>query len=56
MLQLHKDVETARTPRDKELIKRQIDATDKQIDNIVYELYGLADEEIKIIEKDLKGD
>ncbi|MEN6552700.1 MAG: N-6 DNA methylase [Methanobacterium sp.] len=50
MLQLHKDSELARTPGDKELIQRQIDATDKQIDALVYELYGLTDDEIKIIE------
>ncbi|KAF5046859.1 Type IIS restriction enzyme Eco57I [anaerobic digester metagenome] len=49
MLQLHKDSESARTPQDKELIKRQIDATDKQIDMLVYELYGLTEDEINII-------
>lgn len=26
-------------------------ATDRQIDDLVYELYGLADEEIKIVEE-----
>lgn len=31
--------------------KIQISATDKQIDNLVYELYGLTDEEIKIVEE-----
>jgi len=30
--------------------KRQIDATDKQIDKLVYDLYGLTDEEVKIVE------
>ena len=29
----------------------QINATDKEIDKMVYELYGLTEEEIKIIEK-----
>ena len=43
--------EIARTPQSKELIKRQIEATDKQIDALVYELYGLTDEEIKIVEE-----
>ncbi|MFA0834566.1 MAG: Eco57I restriction-modification methylase domain-containing protein [Methanobacterium formicicum] len=51
MLQLHKDSERARTPQDKELIQRQIDATDKQIDTLVYELYGLTEDEIRIIEE-----
>jgi hypothetical protein len=30
--------------------ERQIAATDKQIDTLVYELYGLAEEQIKIVE------
>jgi len=29
---------------DKELYQRQIEATDRQIDGLVYELYGLAEE------------
>ena len=36
----------------KELYQRQIEATDRQIDALVYELYGLTEEEIKIIEGD----
>ena len=32
-------------------IKNEIDATDKAIDGMVYELYGLTDEEIKIVER-----
>jgi len=28
-----------------------IDATDRQIDQLVYELYALTDEEIKIVEE-----
>jgi hypothetical protein len=35
------------TPADRDIYKRQIDATDREIDNLVYELYGLTDEEIK---------
>ena len=31
-------------------IQRQIDATDKQIDQLVCESYSLAEEEIKIVE------
>ena len=40
----------AQTPTDKTAIQRQIEITDRQIDNLVYELYGLTDEEIKIVE------
>ena len=31
-------------------LKNEIDATDKAIDKMVYELYGLSDEEIEIVE------
>ena len=34
----------------KTLVQRQIDATDRQIDQLVYELYGLTEEEIAIVE------
>jgi hypothetical protein len=32
-------------------LKAKIDSTDKEIDRMVYELYGLTEEEIKIIEQ-----
>ena len=38
-------------PDEKTMIQRQIDATDAQIDRLVYELYGLTDEEIAIVEE-----
>ncbi len=34
----------------KDQIQREIDKTDKEIDNIVYKLYNITDEERKIIE------
>ena len=40
----------ARTPQDKSTIQRQIEANDKQIDQMVFELYGLTDQEIAIVE------
>jgi len=51
MLKLHKDLQAAKTDHEKSLIQRQIDATDKQIDELVYELYGLSEEEIHIVEE-----
>jgi hypothetical protein len=36
--------------RDKELYERQIQVVDKQIDKLVYDLYGLTDEEVKLVE------
>ncbi len=50
MLDLHKKLDAAKLPGDKTQIQRQIDATDRQIDNLVYELYGLTEDEIKIVE------
>ena len=33
------------------MIGHQISATDKPLDNLVYELYGLTDEEIQVVEE-----
>ena len=41
---------TARTPQEQTALDRQITATDTQIDRLVYDLYGLTPEEIKIVE------
>ncbi len=51
MLSLHKQLAAAKTGHDKTVIQRQIDATDRQIDRLVYELYDLTDEEIGIVEE-----
>lgn len=51
MLALPKQLAAAKTPQDTTMLQRQIDATDKQIDQLVYALYGLTDEEIALIEK-----
>jgi hypothetical protein len=50
MLSLHKQIHEARTPHEQTGLQRQIEATDGQIDALVYELYGLTEEEIKIVE------
>lgn len=50
MLALHKQQTKPAAPQEKERIQRQIEATDRAIDKLVYELYGLNAEEIKIIE------
>jgi hypothetical protein len=39
------------TKGDKELYERQIKVVDAQIDRLVYDLYGLTEEEIRIIEE-----
>jgi predicted DNA binding protein len=51
MLSLHKELASVKTEHDRTVIQRQIDATDRQIDRLVYELYDLTDEEIKIVEE-----
>ncbi|HVS35688.1 MAG TPA: TaqI-like C-terminal specificity domain-containing protein, partial [Gemmataceae bacterium] len=41
----------AKTPHEKTVLQAQIDATDRQIDRLVYDLYGLTEEEIRIVEE-----
>jgi len=50
MRTLHKQLTEAKTGHEQTLIQRQIDATDRQIDKLVYELYELTEEEIAIVE------
>jgi type I restriction-modification system DNA methylase subunit len=54
MLDLHKRLTGAKTAHEKTILQRQIDATDRQIDRLVYDLYGLTDDEIKIVEERTK--
>ncbi len=50
ILGLHKHHAAARSATQKGILQRQIEATDRQIDQLVYQLYGLTDEEIALIE------
>jgi hypothetical protein len=50
MLELQKNYHDARMERDKELYERQIKIVDAQIDRLVYDLYGLTEEEMKVVE------
>ncbi|MDY6823893.1 MAG: TaqI-like C-terminal specificity domain-containing protein [Thermodesulfobacteriota bacterium] len=50
MLNLHQRLNAAKTAPEKEVLTRQIQTTDRQIDQLVYELYGLTDEEIQLVE------
>jgi len=47
---LHREWGGPINPNDKIQLEREIEATDHQIDQLVYELYGLTEEEIKIVE------
>lgn len=51
MLDLNRRLAGARTGADKIFINREIEATDARIDALVYELYGLSEEEIARIEQ-----
>ncbi|MGD2092608.1 MAG: TaqI-like C-terminal specificity domain-containing protein [Candidatus Aminicenantes bacterium] len=53
MLELQKKFHAAKIETEKTLFKKQIDMKDKQIDQLVYELYRLTDQEIKIVEEDI---
>ena len=48
LLELNKQY--PKTPHENELLQRTISATDAKIDRLVYDLYGLTEEEIKIVE------
>ena len=50
MLDLNKNLQTAKTAHDKNLLQRRIAATDNQIDQLVYKLYDLTEEEIAVVE------
>ena len=46
----HKQPANGRTLTANDLLQREIAATDRMIDQLVYQLYDLTDEEIKIVE------
>ena len=51
MLDLNKQLAAAKTEHEKTVLQRQIAVTDRQIDQLVYELYGLSNKEIKTVER-----
>ncbi len=51
MLTLHKKLPAEQLPQRREQIQREIDAVDRQIDQLVYQLYGLTADEIRIVEQ-----
>jgi hypothetical protein len=51
MLGLNKQLAKAKAPQTKTVLQRQIETTDRQIDRLVYELYELTEDEIKIVER-----
>ena len=53
MINLNKGLQIVKTPQEEKLLKIQIDKIDEEINNCVYKLYDLSDDEIKIIEDSL---
>ena len=49
MLELNKKLAESKMPQTTEMLRRQIEKTDRQIEHLVYELYDLTEEEIKIV-------
>jgi hypothetical protein len=52
MLVLHKQLAAALTAHEQTNLRRRIDAADRRIDPLVYDLYNLKDDEIRIVEQD----
>ena len=50
MLGLYRQLHAAESDAAREVIQRQIEATDREIDGLVYELYGLSEDEVRIVE------
>ncbi|MDD1699446.1 MAG: hypothetical protein LUQ04_01495, partial [Methanoregula sp.] len=51
ILELHKHLTDAKTDQEKRVITREIESTDRQINSLVYGLYGLIAEEIAVVEE-----
>jgi len=50
ILDLNRRLAAAKTAHEKEVLGGMIDATDREIDRLVYELYGLSEDELAIVE------
>ncbi len=51
MLELYNRLAVTTHPDDKDRLQRQLEAADYEIDQLVYDLYGLTKEEIEIVER-----
>nr|QNO56313.1 hypothetical protein HFIEAGJK_00030 [Methanosarcinales archaeon ANME-1 ERB7] len=51
MHELQNKYHETRMDRDKEFYERQIRIVDAQIDRLVYDLYGLTEEEVRVVEE-----
>ena len=49
-MRIARDLPNATPPHEQESLQRQTAATDRRIDDLVYELCGLTDDEIRLVE------
>ena len=47
---LHKSLKSTQNPQEADRLTREVESVDKSIDGLVYELYGLTKEEVRIVE------
>ena len=53
IISMYRQLGKSKLLQQKTVLTRQIEATDRQIDELVYELYDLTEEEVKIVESGL---
>lgn len=53
MMELNRNFASCKTPKDEKILKLQITKTEEKINQLVYELYDLTDEEINIVENEV---
>jgi hypothetical protein len=54
ILSLHDYLQKAKTDQEKRLVQQEIETTDVKIDALIYELYGLTEEEIQVVEESVE--
>ncbi len=52
-INFEKKMQASNTPNERKILQQQINLSDKKINELVYELYDLTEEEIKIIEENI---
>ena len=55
LLGLNRELASTGLPHLRQMLNRRIEAADRQLDALVYQLYGLDDEEIRLVEQHLRG-
>jgi hypothetical protein len=53
MLELHKHLSQAKTDQERRIITHEIESTDRQIDSLVFAIYGMTADEIALVEESM---